>query len=775
MKVRFIICCFAIICISQSFFAQSLTQTLRGKVTDADSGQPLAGATVQIIENQFGTVTDSAGNYCLSNVPVGRYQVQVSFVGYQSLTVTEILLESGRELVQNIALSESSAALSEVVVQASRRVSHPVSVQSLTIEEVLRFPATFYDPARLAMAYAGVASDNDQANGISIRGNSPNGLIWRLEGVDIVNPNHTPNAGTTSDRVTASGGGVNILSAQMLDNSTFYTGAFPAAYGNALGGILDMHLRPGNDQQHETIVQIGLIGMDVAQEGPLSKSSDASYLFNARYSTVGLLGQLGINFGDEQIRFYDLSVHFNVPYQNGAKLTLFGIGGSSQNLFEAQRDSTQWLFQKDRFDITFRSAMGAGGCTFTQPVGKRGIWRTAVAYSALDSQRYGDRLDDSYETERVESDQMTQQKLSWHTYWQFKPHSNLQWQYGALSTTQIFNINSTDNQQLIASGRGGGVLIQPYMQARWQVSAPLLLHMGLTGSYFTFNQAMAIEPRMALQWRLRNTRSLNVAYGLHSQLQQPQLYFAEVNGENPNKHIGFTRAHHVVLGYREQWRKVTLRTEVFWQHVYDAPVSADAPTAFSALNLLEEFITERLVNAGVGRNYGIELTLQRYMLHDLYFLTNASWYNASYQGSDGVWRNTRWNGGYIFNGIAGKEWRRARRAGSLDAVFGFHVRGTLFGGFRNSPIDAVASDQMGRTIFIENEAFSMQQQPYFRTDIRLYFKRHKIARNSTFSLDIQNATNAKNIAYSYYDTQQKQIVNKNQLGLIPLLNWRLEL
>ncbi|MDB4443674.1 carboxypeptidase-like regulatory domain-containing protein, partial [Saprospiraceae bacterium] len=281
-----------------------MTQTIRGYVYDGYTHNPLQGASVSLVKTQIGTTTDLEGTYRLDEVPVGRYSLQISFVGYETLTIAEILLESGKELVLEIALKESSSSLTEVVVKSTTpnlRDKILPSAEVLSIEETLRLPATFYDPARLVLSYAGVATNNDQANHMIIRGNSPNNMSWRLEGVEIVNPNHTSNAGTSSDRPSRNGGGVNMLSAQLLGNSTFMRGAFSAQYGNALSGIMDMNFRKGNNEKHEFTGQIGVIGIDLAAEGPLFKKNGATYLINYRYSTLGLLGSAGVDLGDEAI------------------------------------------------------------------------------------------------------------------------------------------------------------------------------------------------------------------------------------------------------------------------------------------------------------------------------------------------------------------------------------------------------------------------------------------------------------------------------------------
>ena len=760
-----------------SLFAQAPTQTIRGLLIDADTRQPLVGATVQLPGADLGAVSDSLGRFRLDAVPVGRYQVEVRYLGYESLLLQEILVESGRETVLQLELQESTSQLEAVEIAASRsdiRVPHPLSVKTLTVEETRRFPATFFDPARLSTAFAGVVNDNDQANGLVIRGNSPNGLAWRLEGVDIVNPNHTPNAGTYSDRVTQNGGGVNILSAQMLGTSHLYTGAFPASFGNVLSGVLDMRLRRGNNEQHEQTLQAGLIGIDLAAEGPLSRPGGASYLANYRYSTVGLLTKMGLEFGDEEINFQDLSFHLSFPGKKGGGLTLFGLGGLSENLFRAKRDSSLWEFAKDRYDILFHSKMGAAGMTYTRPIGRRGLWRTVLAVSAVNSTRTGSRLDDSYTLKLLEDDEQTQARASLHSWLQYKLGSGSSFRLGLMATRQEYDLLSVDNGvDTLVAGSGGGLLWQPYANWSTKLGNRLRLNAGLHWMYFDFSGSSALEPRLSLEWQLNHGQQVSLAYGLHSQLQPPQLYFADSN-EGVKEPLGFTRAHHLVLGYRNELSTSSvMEVEVFYQHLFDVPVAAQEANSFSALNLLEGLPAYSLANNGAGDNYGLELTLQQYLNRGYFFLFSGSYYESKYKGSDGVERNTRFAGNYIANITAGKEWIRRKENGRVGA-WGLNGRIAFIGGFRDTPIDATASAAAGKTIYQTEEAFSIKQKGYFRTDLRLYRKWDRSKFNSTLALDIQNLTNAQNLAFSYYDAQQNQIVKKYQLGLIPILTYRIE-
>ena len=327
---------------------QNLTQTIRGMVQD-NHHQPLEGVTIYLPKLKKGTTTDEAGKFRLEEIPVGRYEMQISYVGFETILLSEILVQSGKEKVMDIFLKKAMSEIQEIVVKSNVRELQrsALAPEILTIEETLRMPSTFYDPARLTFTYAGVANTNDQANNMTIRGSTPNSMSWRLEGVEIVNPNHLTGAGTFADRTTQNGGGVNILSAQMLGTSTFYKGAFPASYGNVLSGIMDMSLRKGNNEQMEFTGQIGLIGIDIAAEGPLDKEKGSSYLANYRYSTLGLLSAMGVNLGDEVISFQDLSLHLNFPLKNGGDLSFFAIGGASKNTFEGPREDSLILFETD--------------------------------------------------------------------------------------------------------------------------------------------------------------------------------------------------------------------------------------------------------------------------------------------------------------------------------------------------------------------------------------------------------------------------------------------
>lgn len=768
-------------------FSQIPTQTIRGTVFDASQGRPLVGASVQLqnaASTNSGVVTDEQGRFRLSNVPLGRHQLTVSFVGYESSIINEVLVESGKEQVLEVNLQPSMLQLGEATVVGSR-TDRAISAEYITTEQVLRFPATYLDPARLATAYASVVTTNDGTNNISIRGNSPNSLIWRLEGVEIVNPNHQSNAGTIGDRPTAAGGGVNMLSAQLLGTTRFLTGAFSPEYGNSVGGVLDMSLRPGNNERHEFIAQAGLIGLDLAAEGPLSKEKGSSYLVNYRYSFTGLLGAMGVSFGGEDIRFQDFSFNLNFPTKKGGRFSVFGLAGNSSNDFVAKAADEQEE-DKDRNTISFTTRMAAGGLTFSQPIGKRLLWKTALVWSGNRGARTQDFAGGSGLLPNYEADTQTGSRSTLTSSLNYRINNRNSFKAGVYLTyadnyvhvwRSLITQPGGSYNGSVFNGSVAGWIIQPYVNYQWLPVDKVTVNAGLFYNTFTYNNSNSLEPRASVQYELLPGKTLTAAYGLHSQQQVAQSYLSSKGRPGltipyTNKSLSFTKAHHVALAYKHQLSPASYwKLEAYSQMLFDVPISLNPNSAFSTLNQIESYVLEPLVNAGKGRNRGVELTYQKYLSKNYYLLASGSVYDSQYQAADGVWRSTRFNGRFTSNLTGGKEWSKNRD--NRGRIWGVNGRITYAGGFRDRPIDVAQSQAQGTTVY-SSDIFSVEFPAYFRTDLRIYWKKSKTRYSRTLSLDLQNLTGAQNAFYSYFDSIQGKVVQKYQLGLIPILNYRWE-
>ncbi|WP_031529225.1 TonB-dependent receptor [Dyadobacter crusticola] len=753
-------------------FAQTHTSTIRGTVRDADSGQPLIGATVQLVQGQSGTITAPDGTFRFDQLQVGRYQLTVTYVGYETIVVPEILLESGKENIVQVRLSPAGRELQEATVSASRPVAFN-SVQPITIEQTFRYAATYMDPARVATSFPGVAAANDQANGLVVRGNSPNNMQWRLEGVEIVNPNHLSNAGTFSDRPTSTGGGVNILSTQLLGTSNFLAGPFPAQYGNVTGAILDMNLRKGNDEKTEFTAQASLLGLDFAAEGPFSKNSKASYLVNYRYSFTGLLGAMGVSFGGEDIRFQDLSFNLNFPTAKGGKFTVFGTGGVSSNTFEPDKDTTAWEFAKDEQNILYKNRMMAAGLTFEQPLRDNVSFRAALVGSGLSTSRIAYLVDPrTIERGELLADQkLADSKVSFNTTLTYRYNSRTRFQAGLYGTLNNYASWAWSVKEKLAS-----VSLQPFVNWSLRISPKLSVELGLHAMLSVVGRAHRIsalpEPRASVKWQVSQSAQLYASYGLHSQMQTAGIYATRIADYSyyRNMLLKPTRSQQITLGYQKSLGKSSsLKVEAYWQHLFDVPVGRGINDNFSSINLVEEIPYEWLYNEGTGRNYGLEASFQKLLTNDFYMLISGSLYDATFVDRLGERHKSRFDGGHTFSFTGGKELRSRK-----ETLWGINTKILWIGGFRDKPINAAESAKNGVTTYEQFSNYTIKLKDYFRPDLRIYRKKSREKYSTTFAIDLQNVSSTKNEAYRYFDSRQQKVITQNQLGLIPVVSYRWE-
>lgn len=756
MKYAFLLC----ILISLSTFAQK-SQNIRINLKDQNSKSPIAGATVLVKNTQVSAITDDKGEALLANVPLGRHEIEITSVGFTKLILKELILENSKELVLDLELQASNNTLEEVVITASTpNMSNAVtSLNTITTEQIMRFPATFFDPARLAFSFAGVANTNDQANGMSVRGNTPESIQWKLEGVEIVNPNHLSNAGTFSDQPTQTGGGTNILSAQMLGHMNFLTGAFPAEYGNALAGVMDMTNRVGNSKKFQHTAQIGLIGIDLSSEGPLNKTKGSSYLFNYRYSFTGLLGLMGVDFGGESIKFQDLAFNFNFPTRKIGTFMIFGMGGNSANNFVPNTDKALWESEKEFNNIDFYSRMGLIGLKHSLKISENWTLKTVLANSGLENLR------DAYQASPLVNISYAYQArniLGFSSVLSGKLSKPLALKTG-INVNHYFNeFNFLNNGTSFYSF--DGLLIQPFVRLNNAEKSRLSYNIGLVLPHYTLSQKTYLEPRLGLAYDFTHKLNLRASYGLHSYESSSQNAFAL-----PYRPV---RAHHFNLGYQFQLTEnQEFFGEIFYQNLFNTPVSKNQ--YLSVLNGYENTVVDVSIDASnigsQGRNYGVELNYRKYLSKGLFALINTTFYKAEFRAFDNKFYQTRFSGNHIVNLTLGKEWSKLP-----GKIFGLNSRVTWIGGFRNYEILEAASIVAKRTIYDYSKPLTAVNPDYFRADLRMYFKKSKEKSARTISLDIQNLTGQKNLAYQYYDSFLQKITPKYQLGLVPMLNYRIE-
>ncbi len=767
--------------ISLNVSAQDLTQTIKGRVVDNDLQIPLPGATVIIMGSDplIGTTTDMDGYFRLENVLLGRYDLQISYMGYEPSYVSELEVGSGKELVINVGLNESSVKLDEVVVKAFQDKKEPLNSMAIisgiqiNMEEARRFAGGFDDPAHLVASYAGVA-ENMNSNGIVIRGNAPKGLLWRMEGLEISNPSHFANM------TTFGGGGLTALSSQMLASSDFYTSAFPAEFGNALSGVFDIKLRSGNRDKREHTVQVGIMGIDLSSEGPYKKGKGATYLFNYRYALFGLLEPiLPENAG--LIKYQDLNFKTDLPTKKAGIFSIWGIASTDYSGARITKDIEDWEYEQDREDADGRTYMGALGVTHKLIIGKRSLLNSALALS-------GNGL--TWNIDQMDSQDALHPYENIENYsWKYSLSSYLNHKFGTKHTNRTgFTVHLLNYNMLIQQApelaqdlvsfvddKGNSELIQVFSQSRFDLSEKVKINVGIHAQYFTLNSQYVIEPRLGLSWKFKPSHTLSFGYGDHSRLEMLFLYLGQQPGPNgftqPNKNLDFTKAHHFVLGYDHAFNEnLNFRAEAFYQHLYSVPVKPG--TSYSMMNVDQNwFIDDMLTNDGTGENYGLDLTFERYMNNGYYFMVTTSVFKASYTGGDNIVRSSRYDKGYVINLLGGKEWKVGK--GNKNNTIGVNGKFSIIGGDRISPVDEEATHLAKKVIYDESRAFEDSKANVYYLHFTLNYRRNKKNHASIWSFQILNALGSPELFGYKYNYKYNTIDKDEQTIILPNISYKI--
>ena len=661
------------------------TQTVRGQVRDVASDEPMIGVTITIENGMtMGSVTDADGNFEIKDVPVGRHSVRATYIGYEPVLLKEQLVTSGKELVITLKMRESISELGEVVIKPRVNKQQPlnemaqVGARMFSVEEASRYAGGMADPARTASMFAGVATGG-ATNGISIHGNSPQMLQWRVEGVEVPNPNHFA-------EITEAGGGVfTSLNGTVLTNSDFLTGAMPAEYGNALSGAFDMKMRIGNNTKYEHAVQVGTLGVDFASEGPMGKKSKASYLINYRYSLLEIAKKIhAINMENETLDYQDLSFKLNMPTKKAGTFAVW-FTGLIDRYENKVPDPSEWETLWDSNDSWSRQKNCALGINHNYRFKTGGTLRSSVAFTGI----YRKLGVNDYEEQMNQMPDMLGRNSQWNviisTQHQHKFSSRYTMQNGF--EHQHLDFHTWMDYIKVVGGplyrvydsEGNTGLTRLYTNHKVALSSRLSAVAGVNVMWFNLNNQWLVEPRVSMQYKASPSSTLSLAYALNSRKESTDTYFV-TGGYNEN--LGLTRSHHISASFAQRLgENAMLKVEPYWQWLFDVPV--EQGTTYSVLNHRKFFQDRSLVNEGAGRNYGIDLTLERYLKDGFYGMLTATLFKSEYRDAQGEWHHSRQDSGWITNILGGKEWMVGK---SHKNVFGLNGRLTLMGGDRYTPI-----------------------------------------------------------------------------------------
>jgi hypothetical protein len=774
----------AFVAFSQEQEDEDAFQTVKGKVEDKDSKSPLWGAYV-VIEGTnplVGSATDSSGYFKIQHVPVGRQTIKVSYIGYEDAFLQNVLVTSEQDISLDIQMDEVVKSLDEVTITAKLdkdKALNPMatlSARTFSIDETQRFAGGITDPSRMAQAYAGVAATSNGNNEIVVRGNSPRGLLWRIEGIEIPNPNHF------QEDEGATGGGVCILSSNVIANSDFYTSAFPAEYGNALSGVFDLNLRKGSDEFVQSSIQMSVVGTEVSIEGPLYKKRESSYLFNYRYSTFAMLSQMGIKVSNENIipKFQDLTFNISLPTNKYGTTTIFGILGKSSSGIKSAKDSMLLVDKNNRYEEFDQGNVWITGITndFHED-NKKTSYKTVIAAMGSNNKMTNDTMDFHFADHNIYNENLGYTTLRASLYANHKFNAMNTLRIGFIFSDEFYNLYSSgfdfnlDSVRTVFNNKGNTYVFQSYMEWKYRMSATVTLNTGVHFLRYFLNHDNSIEPRAGIVWQLDERQSLSAGFGLHSKIEPISIYLTNIPQNNepnqPNKNLGLSKSFHAVLGYDLAFTEdLHVKVEAYYQYLFNIPVGTGLDNdQFSVLNLRYGFVTIPLDNQGKGKNYGLDLTFERYFTKSYYFMISGSLYNSKYTPSDGKEYNTTFNGNYIFNALLGKEWTFGVKK---NKTIGINSRFLYRGGMRYQGVDLAASSNAGHVVYNQNENYTLITPDVYNVDVGVNFKRNRKKYSWIVSLDVENLTNLQSIIGIKYNIYTKTIKYDYDLLLLPILS-----
>ncbi len=791
-------------------FSQNLSQTIRGVVTDQDSKQPIAGATVAIVGSNplKTTLTDKEGNFRFDHMQIGRVALQVTNVGYEKITLPDIVVNSGKEVVLNISLQEAVAQLQVVELKFERNKAATlndmaiVSGRSISPEQTNRYAGGFNDPSRILSNFAGVTNSQDGSNDIIVRGNSPKYLQWRLEGIQIANPNHFADQ-------SAVGGSISTLNNNLLATSDFYTGAFSAEFGDVLSGVYDVKLRQGNNEKFESTFGFGLLGTELTVEGPFKKGYKGSYLLNYRYSTVSLLSKLGL-FDDINgtLNFQDAAFKVVLPTNKAGLFSFFGLGGLSNFLFKDvtpalwQTPSNRFIPNKVGEDYKKGSHLVNLGMNHTLILNKQGHLTTALAFSSEGIKddvfenflfkiynNSGQPVRDSIVNEVLNfNGRLTKATYRAEVTYHNKLSQKLKLQLGTKYALHNYKFNqsmlrdSTAVRFTLVNFNENLSTIRNFVSLKYRLNENLTTIVGLQNTNVLLNKKYTIEPRFAVNWELNNRSSINGGYGKHSTMESIHHYSTKIQLPNgtviePNKDLDLLKAHHFVLGYENRFRKnMLIKLETYYQKLYNLPVANSTTNLFATINEGLAFQYLDLVNKGTGENYGVELTLERFFDKNYYYLVNTSVYNSTYKALDGISRNTRFNGNYLVNALFGKDFTKLGK--KQNKTISFNSRIFFGGGKKIIPLlrgadGNLAVDPANNSFFDYTKAYNKDIEDIYQVTMSFGYKINNPKATHELFLSIDNVTNSRGRVTEFYDPKAPGSVGyMRQPSVFPNLMYR---
>ncbi len=723
-------------------------RTITGIILDGGTDERLIGANVIALGEQdtSQTISDQNGYFQL-NVPSSDIQLQVSYIGYSS--VLNIISSEQEEITIYMMVDESNIAVNPIIV------ANPFTTNDVTFnrKEFQVLPGAYEDPSRLLLKAPGFTTSNDQANYILYKGLPSNYIRWNINDAAIVNPNHLSNAGSLSDVSSANAGGVNMVSGQVLGKYEFESAPYHVPNNNAIAGTSDMEFSSFN----RNYVNLSLVGLEAGLGIESKKYPNVQV--NYRYSTVGILtGVLGLDFGGEKIGYQDLFAKVDFIDKQDEMFSVYAIKGISSNIHNAVDEIEKSSTFKDIQDIVFESDINVVGTKYKKRLGQYNL-NAVVNYSFKQDLRQARSPEINFSS----SDSLSQRLLGGVV------SVDRTWSNNKLAVGLNFNSFNDKRISKVFSFQENEIgfvntNVLPYLsiEREWQ-SLFLKLASGL--SYNSLTENLIFEPSAKLSKTFPMGISLSAAYRRNSQLLSNTNFSYQIS---PEEIIG----NHIDLNLDISRKKFGAFVNVFNHNISN--ILIDVNSNYSQFTGLDHPGLQNFDFSGKGRSSGFSygLNLNDVLLDKLNISFNSTVFSSRFTNHQGDWINNTFDFGNA-NNILLSYTRNLKRDKEFVLSIAYHRRG----GLREFEIDQGRSDALFKVLYDFDSLPSTRLSTYDRIDLRVVYNLRKgssrrFAQN--ISLDIQNLANKENDAFNTIDFYTGEAVLQRQLGLIPVLAYRIE-
>ena len=741
----------------QAIYAQN--GQIKGKITDAFSNQPVIGATIKIDASTTGGITDSAGNYSLNDLNPGVYNLVFSSLGYKTKPVFDVVVTNAMATNLNVSLESDNNQLNEVTVKRQRflkPIESPLSLRTIGATEIKRNPGGNRDISKVIQSLPGVSAPVSFRNDIIIRGGAPNENRFYLDGVEIPNINHFSTQGS-------SGGPVGLINVDFIREVDFYSGAFPAARGNALSSVFEFKQTDGNPDKLAASLTLGSSDFAAAVNGPLGKKT--TYIASYRLSYLqGLFKIIGLPFLPQ---YQDFQFKVKTKFNSRNELTVLGLGALDNfKLNFGAKPTEANLYNlanlpknaQDNYTVgaVYKNYRDRG---FTTVVLSRNYLNTsAIKYENNDEAKLRTLDYKSQETEnkfRVENSSLEgKYKINFGGGVETGSYyaTNLVYFPG-----QIFNYEST----LDVVKYGAFLQVSaPYLDNRLNLSAGFRID-GSDYAKQMNNPLKTFSPRLSASYNFTEKISFNFNTGIYYQLPAYTLlgYRISTGGPLVNERVNYIKATHLVAGLEYNTLKNTKFTiEGFYKKYANYPLVEVFQDSIPLANLGADFGVvgnNPVVGKTEGRSYGLEFFAQQRLNKGFYGIFALTLYRSEFKDKNKKYVQSSWNNRFILSMTAGKilpkNWE-------IGAKFRFT------GGTPYTPYDIPYSSlktnyavfPAGVPDYNRLNATNLKSfyQVDFRVDKKFPFKKF----NLNLYLDIQNLTN------NQYELQAPLVLDRDASG-----------